>query len=102
MSLNEILRSSNDEKLSDVIDKLLRAYGFEKKLKEIDVINAWEEMMGKAVAYRTKSIKINNEVLYVSMESSVLRDELQHGKQVIIERVNQKAGFQMIRDVWFG
>lgn len=31
-----------------------------------------------------------------------MRDELMHGKQVIIQRVNQKAGFEMIKDVWFG
>jgi hypothetical protein len=31
-----------------------------------------------------------------------MRDELQHGKQIIILRLNEKAGFQMIEDVWFG
>jgi hypothetical protein len=36
------------------------------------------------------------------MDSAVMRDELSYGKQVIIQRINEKAGFDMIRDVWFG
>ena len=31
-----------------------------------------------------------------------MRDELAYGKQVIIERINERAGFEMINDVWFG
>ena len=30
-----------------------------------------------------------------------MRDELAHGKQIIIERVNQTAGKKIIHDVWF-
>jgi hypothetical protein len=30
-----------------------------------------------------------------------MREELHHGKQVIIERVNQFMGKDVIRDVWF-
>jgi hypothetical protein len=30
-----------------------------------------------------------------------MRDELIHGKQIIIERVNQQAGFRIIEDIWF-
>jgi hypothetical protein len=58
-------------------------------------------MMGKAVALRTTKLKIQDKILRITLNSSVMRDELQHGKQVIIERVNQTAGFQIIEDVWF-
>jgi hypothetical protein len=59
-------------------------------------------MMGTAVAHRTREITIRNRTLYLKMDSSVMRQELSHGKQVIIQRVNEKAGFEMIYDVWFG
>lgn len=102
MSMDEIKRSSNETPLSEVIDKLLRAYRLDGKMKELDVIEAWPEMMGVAVANRTKEITIRNKVLYLTMESSVMRDELAYGKQIIIQRINEKAGFEMITDVWFG
>jgi predicted nucleic acid-binding Zn ribbon protein len=102
MSMDEIKRNSNETPLSEVIDKLLRAYRLDGKMKELDVIEAWPEMMGIAVANRTKEISIRNKVLYLTMDSSVMRDELSYGKQIIIQRINQKAGFEMITDVWFG
>lgn len=100
--MNEYKRNSNEAPLKDVIDKLLKAYRLDGKMKEMDILAAWPEMMGVAVANRTKELFIRNKTLIVKMDSSVMRDELSHGKQVIIERVNQEAGFEIINDVWFG
>jgi len=98
---NENKRSGESTPMSEVVDKLLRAYQLKGKMTELDVLNHWEEMMGKAVAMRTTDLKIREKILYISLNSSVMRDELLHGKQVIIERVNQQAGFRIIEDVWF-
>ena len=49
----------------------------------------------------TKKIFIQNQVLHLSLDSSVMRDELMQGKSIIIQRVNETAGCVMIRDVWF-
>lgn len=100
--MSDLKRTSNEAPLKDVIDRWLRAYRLDGKMKELDIINAWSEMMGTAVAHRTKEVKIRNKTLYLKMDSSVMRDELAHGKQIIIERVNQKAGSEIINDVWFG
>ena len=94
-------RTSNEKHLGDVLEKLLKAYGLEEKMKELDLVEAWPELMGKAVAHRTKSIEIKNQKLLLSIDSSVMREELHHGKQVIIERVNQFMGKDVIRDGWF-
>lgn len=100
--MDERKRLSNETSLGEAIDKILKAYRLDGKLKEIDVLSKWEEMMGKAVAIRTKNISIRNKTLYLELDSSVMRDELQYGKSVIIQRVNEVAGFQMITDIWFG
>ena len=100
--MNDHKRNSNEAPLSTIIDKLMRAYGLEGKMKEFDVIAAWPELMGPAVANRTKDIKIRNKTLFLTMDSAVMREELQHGKQIIILRVNEKAGFELITDIYFG
>lgn len=96
-------RKNKDKDLSinAVIDKFLKAYNLDGRMKDFDIINGWEEMMGKAVAVRTEKIYIRNRILHLKLNSSVMRDELLFGKQVIIDRVNQKAGEQYIVDVWF-
>ena len=94
-------RSEKGMGIDQVIDRLLKAYQLDGRMREMDIISAWEEMMGKAVANRTDRLSIHAGVLHIKLNSSVMRDELLHGKQVIIERVNQKAGEELIRDVWF-
>ena len=98
---NEKKRSSKEKHLGDVIDKLLKAYNLEDKMKELDLLEAWPDLMGKAVAHRTKSIEIKNQKLLLKIDSSVMREQLHIGKQVIIQRVNEFMGKDVIKDVWF-
>ncbi|MBP6091264.1 MAG: DUF721 domain-containing protein [Crocinitomicaceae bacterium] len=100
--MDERKRTSNETPLKELIDKLMKAYQLDGKLNEMTVLEAWPEMMGIAVANRTVDLKIRNKTLYISMDSSVMRDELAHGKSIILHRVNEKAGYEMITDVWFG
>ncbi len=100
--MDERKRTSNETPLKDLIDKLMKAYQLDGKLNEMKVLEAWPEMMGIAVANRTVDLKIRNKTLYITMDSSVMRDELAHGKSIILHRVNEKAGYEMITDVWFG
>ena len=94
-------RKADGQPLGLLIDKMLKAYGLDKKMNEIDVLNGWEEMMGIAVANRTVSLKISNKILIITLDSSVIREELANGKQIIIERVNQFAKKEIITDVCF-
>lgn len=96
------MKKSNTAPLKEVVDRLMKAYRLDSKMKELDVLNSWEEMMGTAVARRTEELRVRDEILYLKLNSSVMRDELLMGKQVIIERVNQTAGYKMIKDIWFG
>lgn len=99
---SDLKRTSNEQPLKEVLDRWMKAYGFEDRAKKLEIVEAWPDLMGTAVAHRTKEISIRNNILYLKMDSSVMREELAHGKQVIIQRVNEFAGKEIIRDVWFG
>ena len=100
--MSDLKRTSNEAPLKEVLDRWLKAYGYDGKMKEMDVLEAWPEMMGTAVANRTSEIYIKNKKLFLKMDSSVMREELSYGKDIIIQRVNEKAGAEIITDVWFG
>lgn len=101
MSDKDFIRDSDEKPLGELVDKIMRAYGLEKRMKEMDVLNGWKEMMGIAVSNRTSDLRIVNRILYITMDSAVMREELHNGKQIILERVNQFAGSKIIDDVWF-
>ncbi|MEN9699185.1 MAG: hypothetical protein RLZZ301_383 [Bacteroidota bacterium] len=98
---DEFKRSSNDQPLGELVNRLLKAYGLEDKMKVYRLIEAWPELMGPAVASRTKDIRIQDNVLYLKIDSSVMRDELFNGKQLILERCNAYVGETILRDIWF-
>lgn len=99
--MNEKERSSNFKPLGDIVDRLMKAYQLDEKLLEIDVLSKWEEMMGKAVAQRTRNLFIQDKVLILEIDSSVMREELVYGKNVIIQRINQYANKEIVTDVYF-
>jgi predicted nucleic acid-binding Zn ribbon protein len=71
----------------------------EGKLNEISLISSWEEIVGKAIASRTSKIFIKDHVLYVNLNSSVVRNELLMLRQELKEKLNQKAGSEVITDI---
>ena len=52
--MSDLKRTSNEAPLKEVIERWLKAYKLDGKMKEIEVLNAWPELMGTAVAHRTK------------------------------------------------
>jgi hypothetical protein len=99
--IEEFKRTSDSQPLAEIIDRLFKVYNLEGKMKEMDVINAWPELMGIAVARRTKNIYIKGNTLHLEIDSSVMREELYNGKQIIIERINEHSGKELIKDIWF-
>jgi hypothetical protein len=96
----DFLRDSDEKPLGQIVGKIMKAYGLEKRMKEMDILKGWPEMMGIAVANRTTNLRINNRILYISMDSAVMREELLNGRQIILQRVNDFAGEKIIDDVW--
>ena len=94
-------RSAEEQPLKEVIEKFLKAYAWDGKMKEMDLVAAWPELMGIAVANRTKEIRIQNKKLFLTIDSSVMREELLLGKQIIIDRLNEYAGQEVVTDIWF-
>jgi predicted nucleic acid-binding Zn ribbon protein len=91
----------NEMSLGEAIRAYLKAMGLDKKLKEISFINSWEEVLGKSVSRVTSNIYLQNQILFVELNSSVVRHQLQMMKSGIIDALNKKAGEVMIKDIVF-
>ena len=55
--------------------------------------------MGSAISNYTTAIKLEREVLYVQLSSSVLREELSYGKEKILKLVNEELGKDLIKKI---
>jgi predicted nucleic acid-binding Zn ribbon protein len=93
------MRRNRTISLAEAMKDYIKEMNLEGKLNEIGLINSWEEIVGKAIASRTSKIYIKDKVLYVHLNSSVARNELLMFRQVLKEKLNEKAGIEVIKDI---
>jgi len=93
------MRHSRTESIDKVVEGYLKSMGIETKMKEVMLVNSWEEIVGKTVARVTDSLFIRRGTLYVSLKSSVVRNELQMLKSGLIKALNDKAGTVIINEI---
>lgn len=92
-------RHNDHQKIDEVLASFVESNKLEKGLDSVNVANAWRELMGNGVQNYTNSIKLHNGTLYVSLTSSVLREELNYGKDKIIAMINEELGKEVVKKV---
>ncbi len=89
-------RHNDNLPISDILKEFVEANRLQGGLDKVDVREAWQNMMGNGVNNYTTDVQLDKDTLYVSLSSSVLREELSYGKQKIIDMLNESVGKNVI------
>lgn len=95
------MNSHNDQSLGDAIRAFLQAYHLDDKLNETRLIQSWEKVVGNMVGRHTKGLAIRHRVLFVSLDSSALRNELSYRREKLVAALNKEADSAVIEDIVF-
>jgi predicted nucleic acid-binding Zn ribbon protein len=95
------MRKTNDKPIKEAIEQMLQVYKLKRKFDETSLVAAWPEMMGPAVANRTRQLYIRDKKLFIRVESSVLKNELVMIRSQILEKMNERAGSQVLEEIVF-
>lgn len=95
------MRRNNTQSLSEVIREFVKGSSIERKLKETDVVQSWEELLGKTIAGYTKNVTLKNKVLFVEITSSVVKNELFMMREEIRLKMNERAGEELVSTIIF-
>ena len=93
------MRQNNDETLKDALQRLSNDKQFKTKLRQAKINSIWAEVMGQTIANYTSEIIVRSEVLYLTITSSSLKQELSYGKAKILKIINEELGEEYLRDV---
>ena len=93
------MRRSKTITLAEAVNDYIKEMKLDGKLVRYAVINSWEEIVGKAISSRTTKIYIKDHVLYVHLKSSVVRNELLMLREELREKLNQKAGSEVVKEI---
>lgn len=94
-----VLRRTQTRSLKEIIEEVLHESGMDKKLKERDLISKWEDMVGRNIARSTTSIYIRERKLFITIRSSVIRNELMMIRKGILQEINRLAGEELIDEI---
>ncbi len=78
---------------------MLREYQLDGRLKDFQVRAIWERLMGKSLGNYISEVRVREGVLYVTVLSSPLRQELTIAREKIRERLNEEMGEPYVREV---
>jgi hypothetical protein len=92
-------RQSNQSTIGDVLKQIIQVNKLQPGMDQIDVKEAWQNLMGNGVNSYTKNVALRGSTLYVELSSSVLREELSHGKSKIIAMINEELRREVIKEV---
>lgn len=95
------MKRNNTEQIGDVLRQFLRQQGLETPLNEYRLVDAWKDVVGPGITRYTTNLFIKNQVLYVSLSSSVIRQELMMGREMLIRNLNAQVGSQVIVNIVF-
>jgi predicted nucleic acid-binding Zn ribbon protein len=87
--------------LGAVLKKISAASGLDKKLMEVSVLDFWEEVVGTQGAKACTIQKLEHGIITVHASAPVWRTELQMRKAEVIQRLNERVGTEVVRDIVF-
>jgi len=87
------------QKVSGILEKLLKQYGLEGKMVEYTMADKWEAIVGKIIAAHSRPTGIHHKRLYVIVDSPVWLQEMSFYKDDLVEKVNNYYGKKIIKEV---
>ena len=84
--------------IGEALVDYLRESGLEKPVLEVQVEEAWPQVMGTIVTQMTRSVEVKEGVLYVRVSSAALKAQLFENRFELIRRLNETVGVPVLRD----
>jgi hypothetical protein len=92
-------KNHNLIKLGDAISQLFKEEKLDEKYSIFAIRNGWEGIVGTLVAKHTTQINYASGIVFVSVDSPVVRNETAYMKEEIIRKVNTFVGKRLIREL---
>jgi hypothetical protein len=94
-----LVRKKDNISIGEALKEFISTNKLQKGIDKVLVKEAWVSLMGNGVNNYTTAIDLRNGTLFVSLSSSVLREELSHGKSKIIALLNEELGREVVTKI---
>jgi hypothetical protein len=85
--------------IGEAIRRFLEKSRLRDGLQAARIEEIWEQIMGKTVAQYTSRIQLVQHKLFIETPVAPLKQELMYQKQLIISRINEAFGTEVVKEV---
>ncbi|MBQ3680850.1 MAG: DUF721 domain-containing protein [Paludibacteraceae bacterium] len=93
------MKRTDIKPIGQVIREHLQRLDESGKLSETIALTAVDDVLGKEFASLIKDRRIENGVLFLKTDSAALRSELFANRSQLMQKLNEKTGKDVIKDV---
>jgi predicted nucleic acid-binding Zn ribbon protein len=94
-----VKKRSNEQSLTEALDRLVDAFGMRERMDELDITTAWDKLVGPMVARHTVTVRLREGRLRVRVDSAPLRHELSYMREALKEVLNHRAGRTVVDEI---
>ncbi|MDH5610375.1 MAG: DUF721 domain-containing protein [Cyclobacteriaceae bacterium] len=95
------MNEDHTHSFKDAFSKFLKEEKLEQVYHEKRLISLWADIMGPAISRRTTRVYIKEKILYVTLNSAPLKQELTHSRQKVLSLIEDRLGAKVVEDVRF-
>ena len=85
--------------LGDLIREFFELHKGPDYLDEMKAVNLWGQVVGPFIASHTIDLCLRNKVLFVRVDSDVLRNELSYSKSELVGKLNDLVGKEVVKEM---
>lgn len=94
-------RNGGAQKMSEIVLAIMQENNMGRQMLEHRAIDLWKVITGPTVIRATRAVYIKNSVMFVELNSSVIRNELIYSKSKVLDNINSAVGQNVIQDIVF-
>lgn len=89
------------ERLGEILSQSLKRLNLAGRLTEYSVWPIWDETVGPTIALHAQPDKIRRGTLFVKVTAPAWMQQLQYMKDMIAEKLNQRLGKEVVKNIFF-
>ena len=93
------MRRTKTMLMGDLLDEFFRRPYVAAKVAEGKLPDTWRAVVGDRAAELTTELRLENHILYVRIQSSVVRSELFYQREALREAINRHSGLRLVNAV---
>lgn len=91
--------STNFRNLQQILNSLIKKYKLEEIIERSELIEKFEEVVGKQISSQAKIKDFQNGILKLEVENAVWKNEIFFLREQIIEKLNQAYGKSIVKQI---